>query len=76
MDSSGDIYYEGRRVTDAEITAILTQALTVLGDGFSRGFELRLPPAFEVFQDLSNINRAIEVAVLAGKLGYELRCGG
>lgn len=76
MDRAGHVYYEGRRVTDAELTGLLTEARRKLPAGFARDFDLLLPPAFEVFDDLTCINRAIELAVLASKLGYTLRCGG
>lgn len=76
MDRAGHVYYEGRRVADAELTGILAEARRRLPAGFARDFDLRLPPAFEEFDDLTCINRAIEVAVLASRLGYALRCGG
>jgi hypothetical protein len=76
MDTGGRLYYEGHQVTDAEITSILSEAQRKLPAGFARDFDLLLPPAFEAFNDLTCINRALAIAVLASKLGFTLRCRG
>lgn len=76
MDTRGHIYYEGLLVTDDAIVALLTDMRARLPGGFARDFHLLLPPAFETWDDMSYINRAVELALRMQPLGVRMHCGG
>lgn len=75
FDLRGDIYYEGRRVSDEEIVALLKD-LERRHEVHSRTVILRFPPTVDPRDDMLRISRASELAVVLRNVGFALRCDG